>query len=267
MDVPLRSARARRLRRFIAAGHVSLILSVVCATNTTSVHAEPPRFRTVAPGIEHATFEVRSPSADPFSGHAFRINLDLAALRLVPAGGRAARQTVDRIAAAYPAVVAANASFFDREGRTMGLAVDQSQVMATGRLQNWGALVVDTTTSRIVLGSEIQDPSAHRLIVQGIPRLLVGGVVPRLKPQVAERTAVCAGGSVVVLVVTTRVEATEFARFLGNPLESGGLGCSSALNLDGGPSTQLAVTLPSLSLSVPGGWGVPNALVVIPGKP
>jgi hypothetical protein len=265
MGFPRRSARVGRRRRFVAAGLVLLILSVATATVTTPVRAEPPRFRTVAPGIDHATFEVRSGS-DPFSGHAFRIDLNLAALRLVSAGGRAARQTVDRIAAAYPAVVAANASFFDQEGRAMGLAVDQSQVLATARLQNWGALVVDTTKSRIVLGSEIRDPSAHRLIVQGIPRLLVGGVVPRLKPQVAERTAVCAGGSIVVLVVTTRVEATEFARFLGTPPESGGLGCSSALNLDGGPSTQLAVTLPSLSLSVPGGWGVPNALVVIPGK-
>jgi Phosphodiester glycosidase len=245
---------------------VCLILQVVIATVTTSVRAEAPRFLTVAPGIEHAAFEVRSASTDPFSGHAFRIDLTLAMLRLVPAQGRSARQTVDRIAAAYPAVVAVNASFFDHEGRAMGLAVDQSQVMGTGKLQSWGALVVDASTSRIVLGSEIQDPSAHRLIVQGIPRLLVGRVVPRLKPQVAERTAVCAEGAVVVLVVTTRVDATEFARFLGNPPESGGLGCSSALNLDGGPSTQLAVTLPTLGLSVPGGWGVPNALVAIPGK-
>jgi len=39
-----------------------------------------------------------------------------------------------------------------------------------------------------------------------------------------------------------------------------------ALNLDGGPSTQLVVKLPGLALSLPGGWGVPNALVVAPRK-
>jgi len=37
------------------------------------------------------------------------------------------------------------------------------------------------------------------------------------------------------------------------------------LNLDGGPSSQLVVRLPALSLSVRGGSAVPNALVVTPG--
>jgi Phosphodiester glycosidase len=48
-------------------------------------------------------------------------------------------------------------------------------------------------------------------------------------------------------------------------MESGGLGCSDALNLDGGPSTQLVAKLPSLTVSVPGGWCVPNALIALPG--
>jgi hypothetical protein len=48
--------------------------------------------------------------------------------------------------------------------------------------------------------------------------------------------------------------------------EEPGLGCWDALNLDGGPSTQLVVKLPAMALSRPGGWGVPNALVVVPGK-
>jgi hypothetical protein len=68
------------------------------------------------------------------------------------------------------------------------------------------------------------------------------------------------------LVVSTKAEATAFARFLADPPDKGGLACSDALNLDGGPSTQLVVKLPALALSLPGGWGVPNALVVAPGK-
>jgi len=42
------------------------------------------------------------------------------------------------------------------------------------------------TDARIVLGSGISDRLAHRLIVQGIPRLVVGGRIPKLKPQFAE---------------------------------------------------------------------------------
>jgi hypothetical protein len=77
---------------------------------------------------------------------------------------------------------------------------------------------------------------------------------------------VCAEGSVVVLVVSTKAETTAFARFLADPPDKRGLGCWDALNLDGGPSTQLVVKLPTLALSSPRGSGIPNALVVAPGK-
>src|ERR1700730_6520829 len=243
-----------------------LCVLAVSGAGTHPVGAEPPRFSIVAPGIGHATFQVRSADAEPFSGHAFRIDLDEAELRLVPAGDPSVRRTVEQIAAPFRAVVAVNASFFDTEGRAMGLAVDEGRVMTSSKQRGWGALVIDGTAGQIVLGADIQDYRAHRLIVQGIPRLIVGGRVLQLKPQIAERTAVCAEGHVVVLVVSTRAEATAFARFLADPPDKGGLGCWDALNLDGGPSTQLVVKLPGLALSLPGGWGVPNALVATPGK-
>ncbi len=40
----------------------------------------------------------------------------------------------------------------------------------------------------------------HEGLFQGIPRLVVGGKVQQLKPQLAERTAVCAEGRVIVRV-------------------------------------------------------------------
>ena len=245
------------------------VLALLLAINgalTISEGGEAPRFSTVAPGIAYATFEVRPGDAEPFSGHVFRADLDVVELRLVPAGGPSSRRTVEQIAAPYPAVVAVNASFFDKEGRAMGLAVDEGRLIAAGKLQSWGALVVNGTNARIVLGSDIPDRLVHRLIVQGIPRLVVGGKVQGLKPQLAARTAVCAEGTVVVIVVATKVETTTFARFLADPPQQGGLGCTDALNLDGGPSTQLVVKLPALALALPGGWGVPNALVVAPGR-
>jgi hypothetical protein len=233
---------------------------------STAVRAEPSRFQAVAPGIEYATFQIQREGAEPFSGHAFKINLDVVELRLVPAGGPSGRRRVEEIVAPYGAVVAVNASFFDTEGRAMGLAVDEGRLMAKGRRQSWGALVVDDRKARIVLGADVSDPLAYRLVVQGLPRLVVGGKVQLLKPQLAERTAVCADGNSVVLVVTTKVETPVFANFLAEPLDRGGLGCSDALNLDGGPSTQLVVKLSTLALSMPGGWGVPNALVVTPSR-
>ena len=125
--------------------------------------------------------------------------------------------------AAYPAVVAINASFFDTEGRAMGLAVGEGRSTGGGRRPSWGALVVEGRKARIAVGAEIGDHLAPRHIVQGIPRLVVGGKVPGLKQQFAERSAVCAEGSVVTIVVSTKAEANAFARFLDGPPEKDGL--------------------------------------------
>jgi exopolysaccharide biosynthesis protein len=76
----------------------------------------------------------------------------VAELHLVPAGDPSARRTVEQIVAPYPVVVAVNASFFDKEGRAMGLAVDQGRIMASSKQRNWGALVIDGKKGRIILG-------------------------------------------------------------------------------------------------------------------
>jgi hypothetical protein len=115
----------------------------------------------------------------------------------------------------------------------MGLAVDEGRVMALGKQRNWGALVIDGQRGRIMLGADIQDHLAHRLIVQGIPRLLVGGKVQQLKPQIAERTAVCAEGNLIVLVVSTKGAATAFARFLADPPTRAGSGAGMPSTLTG----------------------------------
>lgn len=256
------SLLARVVRSMAVVGVVAALLSDAGAE---SARGKPARFVTVAPGVAHATFEVQPDDAEAFSGHAFNVDLDVADLRLIPAGGPSERRTVAQIATPYPVVVAINASFFDTEGRAMGLAVDGGRILVGSKRRSWGALAIDDRNARILLGAEIKDDHTHRLVVQGIPRLVVGGKIQPLKTQLAERTAVCAKGNVVVLVVTTKAETTPFARFLADPPDQGGLGCRDALNLDGGPSTQLVVRLPTLRLSVPGGWGVPNALVVVPG--
>ena len=118
-----------------------LVLGVLAVSSAgiSPVRAESPRFAIVAPAIGRATFKGRSADAEPFSGHAFKIDLDEAELRLVPAGDPSARRTVEQIVAPYPVVVAVNASFFDNEGRAMGLAVDDGRVMASSKLRNWGA--------------------------------------------------------------------------------------------------------------------------------
>ena len=142
-----------------------LCVLAVSSAGTSPARAEPPRFSIVAPGIAHATFNVRSADAEPFSGHAFKIDLDVAELRLVPAGDPSARRTVEQIVAPYPVVVAVNASFFDKDGRAMGLAVDEGRVMASSKRRNWGAFVIDGKEGRIIARRRHPEPpcpSPHR---------------------------------------------------------------------------------------------------------
>jgi len=84
----------------------------VLGTEIRSARGEPPRFVTVAPGIA--------------------------------LGGASSRRPVAQIVAPYPAVVAINASFFDKDGRTNGArrrrgAIDwQWQAAELGRARGRG---------------------------------------------------------------------------------------------------------------------------------
>lgn len=229
---------------------------------TAAATPKPLVFSAVAPGIDHAPFEAKGPD---FAGHAFVIDLDKVDVHLVPARGR---ETVDVIATP-PVHLAVNASFFDEAGKAMGRVVDAGKPQGGDRRGKWGALVVENRRARVLLGDALpaQEPGGE-LVVQGVPRLVIAGEVPKLKPAEAARTAVCADDSRLIVVVTTDpVDTTAFARFLARPRDKGGVGCADALNLDGGPSTQLHARLPGLTLDVRGGWGVPNALVMTPRAP
>jgi hypothetical protein len=215
------------------------------------------KWRPLGHGVEHLAL-----ASDAIVGHAFRFRLADVDLHVVPAPEGRAR--VAEIATA-PDVIATNASFFDEAGKTMGLAVDRGRSVGGKRLTRWAAFVVDGGRPRIDRGGAVADSALLDLAVQGLPRLVVGGAVPGLKPQRAERTAICvAGERVVLLVTTTRIEAAEFARFLAAPPDAGGIGCDEALNLDGGSSTQLVARWGDFDARIEGAWGVPNALVLTP---
>lgn len=246
----------------------ALACAALSACRDDKGRAGSVRFTEVAEGVEYARLYDRRTDDEHVEGHAFRIDLERAGLRVLAAGGPTVRREVSTIARSLPNVVAMNGSFFDEGNRAMGLVVDQGRTLSKRRLRAWGALVVDERRASIVSGAELSLDRPPYLALQGQPRLVKGGRVEKLKPQVARRTAVCAEGRYVTFVVATRpVDATALARFLARPQGRGGLACEDALNLDGGPSTQLFARLGDLTVNVPGGDGVPNALVAVPGLP
>ena len=234
-----------------------VIVVVVCVGLALLARASDTatKFRVVAPGVEAAVSVV-----DDVTVLAWRIDLKKRSARVVPASTTNGRQTVAEIATAVGAIVATNASFFDKDGAPMGLVVDDVGRHGAAR-QEWGALIIDKAGARIVPGKRAASSSVGAFaVVQGVPRLLVdGAVVAGLKEQSFVRTAVCAEGSRLVLVVTRgAIDAAVFAAHLRDRL-----GCRFALNLDGGPSTQARVRTGNAADDVDVlGWGVPNALVV-----
>jgi hypothetical protein len=236
-----------------------VLVSTLFALISRPLQAQEMTWQVAAPGIEFVEFATEGPGLrQPV--RAVRVDLFRARLRLVPAGESGVRQTVSRIAAPLAEHVAINASFFDDKDRAIGAVVDNSAIIARRIVKSWGALVISGKNSQILLGDTLRLEPPPLIAVQGIPRLLVGGEVLQLKPQIADRTAVCAQGRHVIFVVTGSLEATALAELLRDRL-----GCRDALNLDGGPSTQLSVRLGKLRVDVPG-WPVPNALVAIPGS-
>jgi hypothetical protein len=226
------------------------------------------RFTDVADGVGYARLYRVPVGETKLDGHAFRVDLERAGLRVLAAGGPKVRRDVATIVRRFEDVVAVNGSFFDEEDKAMGLVVDQGRLISRWRKKSWGALVIKDSRARLVKGHEVHLEDNPELVLQGQPRLVVDGEVVELKPQEAARTAVCADGRYVTIVVLPDgTDATPLARLLQRPPESGGLGCFDALNLDGGPSTQLFARLGALSVKVKGGWGVPNALVALPGLP
>ncbi len=265
-----RAARAGGRARALVFPPLALVLALspLVACRPDPSRAPALRFTEVADGVEYARLHHPKSAQDRVEGHAFRIDLERAGLRVLAAGGPTVRREVSTIARSLKDVVAINGSFFDEKNRAMGVVVDQGRTLSRRRIKSWSALVVEQRRARIVQGSElVLDDPAH-LVLQGQPRLVKGGRVAKLKPQVARRTAVCAEGRYVTFVVASKpVDATALARFLARPEGRGGLACEDALNLDGGPSTQLFARLGDLSVTVPGGDGVPNALAAVPGLP
>src|SRR5438128_10596488 len=104
---------ARATHRLIVPLHVLLGLLTVCGEVTVSAGREAPRFLAVAPGLSHATFAVRPPDGEAFSGHALSVDLGEAEPRLVPASRPSPPQTVAQIPSLFPGVPPANPSLVD----------------------------------------------------------------------------------------------------------------------------------------------------------
>ena len=262
----------RRRRIFTHAGRahaaaVALAVFLADGVFAAGALADDAVWRELGPGLAYRQHE-----ADGALLHLVKV--DLARNELRVADARTATRkvaTVDVLAREVGAPIAVNGTFFDEHERPLGLLVSEGRELNPLRnVSWWAALVVhDDGKAEILLTAKIAEmtPEARRKIrfaMQVGPRTVVDGKALKLKNQTAARTAVCVldGGEVLLLASEKApLEANALAARMSQ--QPGGLGCTAGLMLDGGPSTQLHVDAGEFKRSVGGGWGVPNALVVV----
>ena len=229
-----------------------LVLSLTCVLLLAPAAA--PGWEQIAQGVE------RRPLPE-VSGELLRFDLERFAVDVEVPGPDAAR-TAEALRKERAATAVTNGGFFDERGRSLGLRIGRGRTLVKLRARvDWGVLVVRGTRAAIVHSRDFVADPAIQAAVQVGPRLLVGGEPTRLKPQRARRTAVALDntGRFLTLVVTRdAAEAGALARALA------ALGLDSALMLDGGPSTQLSARAGKLALEIPGGYAVPDLLLVLP---
>ncbi len=232
-----------------------LVFAIVCTLLLAPAGA--PRWEPIAKGVERRPMPEAAGELLRFDLERFRVDVE------VP-GPHAAR-TATALRQERAATAVTNGGFFDERGRSLGLRIGQGRTLVKLRAHvDWGVLLVRGRRAAIVHSREyVPDPAIEAAIQVG-PRILVDGEPTRLKPQRARRTAVALDrtGRYLTLVVTREdAEAGALARALA------ALELDSAILLDGGPSTQLSVRAGDLALDLPGGYAVPDLLLVVPRLP
>ena len=157
--------------------------------------------------------------------------------------------SVDEIAHFSKALVTINGGFFDHNHHPLGLRIgSQQQYNPLKRISWWGVFYIKDKKPYLSGLNNYKSNEHIDFAVQSGPRLLIHGRIPSLKPGRAERSAlgISPDGRVIILV-------TENA-----PMTT------TALNLDGGSSSQLYADIGSLQLNVHGFSNVSDAIVVKP---
>ena len=206
---------------------------------------------------------------------AWRVDESRAALALAPAAtakGETAREIRERAGA----ILAINGGFFDLDirerltpaglfvsgGRTYsGFDAGKAKNPLTGILYRRGGRI------GVMWARDYREGDAFDFAVQTGPLVVDPGGVNGIYSNSFDRqnrSAVCIdfSGRPIVVAVAGGLSLFEFGQFLSQSEADGGMGCERAINLDGGPSTQVSVGVRGAELELPGLWKVASGLLV-----
>jgi uncharacterized protein YigE (DUF2233 family) len=253
------------VRRSFAAFWVATAIALAIVGEPVRAGEADVAWEKLEPGVEHARARTHEESELVATGALFELyRFDLARFRpeviISTARSFARRRAADVLRDIPDAVAVVNGGFFDDKGAPLGLRIAHGKTIVPLRPHvDWGVLLMTGGRARIVHSSEFVAAPGIESALQVGPRILIDGLVPPLKPQAARRTAVALtkdGTSLTLVVAPDAVDAASLGARLAK------LGFYSALLLDGGPSTQLALKGHG-ERSVAGAYGVPDLLALI----
>ncbi len=159
------------------------------------------------------------------------------------------------------AALAINGGFFNGQFESLGLLVQQGHSVSPLRQASWGVFSISGGRPTIQSSRDYNttDPAVEMAIQAG-PRLVVNGILSKLKESLPERRSaigITPDREVLLAVTDNPLLMTEWAKLLQ-------VYATDVLNLDGGGSTQLSVKLKNLTIQVDGETNVPNAVALFP---
>jgi Phosphodiester glycosidase len=188
--------------------------------------------------------------------HLFRFSLADFELRLLEPGEGRSSATVAAMTEQGAALLGVNGSFFLADFRPLGLLVSEGRERQGLRKVDWGVFFVKQGRAAMIHTRDFKGSEGMDFAIQSGPRLVVDGELIKVKPQRARRSmiGVDAEGRVLIAVSATSLLLPEAAAFMRR------VGARFALNLDGGPSSQLSY--PARGVHVTGFGRVANGIGV-----
>lgn len=188
--------------------------------------------------------------------------------------------TAEEFRRSKSAVVAMNAGFFDLDIRSrlspVGLLVANGSEISSFDEEKAATPLSGILYSRddeigILPARQFQGSEEFDMAVQSGPLVVDPGGTNGIYSNSFDRlnrSAVCIDdeGSVTLAHISGGLSLFEFGDLLATDIDDGGLGCERAINLDGGPSSQVSVAAEGQVFEAPGLWKVNNALVLLPAE-
>lgn len=247
-----------RIYKLLFLATLTILLSSPVYSNT--------HWNVLKPGLEYTEL-----NTNPLGGklHAFKISPQKYQFKIDLAANHNEKYlSIKSFVKKNSALLGINGGFFSPDWQPLGLRkINNQNKYRFKNISWWGVAAFKNDTLKILSGKEYIRNPKYKNAIQCGPRLVINDNVPKLKPGIAERSAICTNHNNEILIIITNnhpISINKFAHILAQSETRNGLGCRNALNLDGGSSSQLYSQITNKRLFLPGLSGLTDALLILP---